>query len=25
MINLRVRRVTEPPVKLHQRYVDETR
>ena len=25
MINLRVRRVTEPPVKLHQRYVNETR
>jgi predicted tellurium resistance membrane protein TerC len=24
-INLRVRRVTEPPVKLHQRYVNETR
>jgi predicted tellurium resistance membrane protein TerC len=25
MINLRVRGVTEPPVKLHQRYVNETR
>ena len=25
MINLRVRGVTEPPVKLHQRYVKETR
>jgi predicted tellurium resistance membrane protein TerC len=25
MINLRVRSVTEPPVKLHQRYVNETR
>ena len=25
MINLRVRRATEPPVKLHQRYVNETR
>jgi predicted tellurium resistance membrane protein TerC len=24
MINLRVRGVTEPPVKLHQRYVKET-